>query len=136
MNAKPIVTVLAGLGLLLLGLSTTPALQDSRGDRLDLLEQDLAQTKAQVQELAGEVQKANHLLEETVAYLNQQAAGGRDLKAQLSAVEEAGFTAGQNWRSRELLLEGIRAWIDNQQKDLPGEKKKAGAKAAAAPGGN
>ena len=124
MDAKKIVTG-AALVVCFSALWATPtrgAQDDGRVDRLTALEQRVAATQAQVDSLAGELAEVRGLVDQTVSYLESQADAGTALEKKLGEVEANGFTAGQNYRSRELLLEGLRGWIAGQQKGLPGAK--------------
>jgi hypothetical protein len=80
-------------------------------------------------ETALETERAAHadtraLLELTLDYLDAQAKGAGALMLTLDAAEQAGFTAGINFRSREILLEGWRAYWGGQQQGLPERKPK------------
>lgn len=80
--------------------------------RVAALEAALAQEKARHQE-------TRRLLEETLAYLGRQAQASEAMLATLTASEEAGFTAGINFQSREILLRGWRDFHGTLQTDVP-----------------
>ena len=96
--------------------------------RVAQLEEELAAEKNRSQETRA-------LLEQTVAYLNNQATGAQTLLGVLDQSEQLGFTAGINFQSREALLAGLRAYWGEKQKGLPKlpEPPAAKGKAAAAP---
>lgn len=104
--------------------------QDPEGgqDPIEALQEELAEVKA-------ELASTRALLDETVLYLNEQAKGARDLLAVYQSAEEAGFTAGINYQSREILLAGWRKQVAAQQKGLPGAAPAPVAPAADAPRG-
>jgi hypothetical protein len=84
-------------------------------------------------ELAAEKKKnedTRTLVEQTVRYLESQ---GHSAKAVLTVLDESereGFTPGINFRSREILLAGLRAYWTGAQQGLP-KAPAAGAPAAA-----
>ncbi|MEW6072578.1 MAG: hypothetical protein AB1726_08305 [Planctomycetota bacterium] len=98
--------------------------------RVTSLEKELALTR---KELAA----ARALVDETVSYLGAQAEGARAMLAALDAAEEAGFTAGINFRSREILLAGLRSRWGAMATGLPKPPKAEPPPAAgpAAPAG-
>jgi len=63
------------------------------------------------------------LLDQTVKYLQDQAAGAKEMMSALDASEAAGFTAGINYHSREILLSAWRQVWGAAGKGVPGEKK-------------
>jgi hypothetical protein len=94
------------------GLATGHALQDDGGAdaaleaRFGALEARLAQTEA---------------------YLQAQAKAAEALSAKLKEAEEAGFTSGINFRSREILVGAWRAQIKATTSGVPGAKTAAPA---------
>lgn len=134
MKFQPSLIPFALATLLVVGAATprsaaTPQSPQSTelADRVTALEKKVEDAQTQVRDLAGQVAEARGLVDETVKYLEDQAAGARKLRGDLQAVEDGGFAVGQNWKSRQDLLDGLRAWIDGQQKGLPGKAKKATA---------
>ena len=59
------------------------------------------------------------LLDETVSHLHRQSEGAGYLRDALSESEEKGFTFGINPESREVMLAGLRSFIDAVQQELP-----------------
>lgn len=59
------------------------------------------------------------LLEQTQAYLEKQSKAAQALLATLDVVEQQGFAFGENWRSRETLLAGMRAYWGDALTGLP-----------------
>ena len=98
-------------------------------DKVAELEKKHSDTQTQVQDLAGQVAEGRALIDQTVQYLEAQASSAMKLRSDLQVVEDGGFAVGQNWQSREDLLKGLRAYVDSQQKGLPGKAKKATADA-------
>lgn len=94
-------------------------LQSSADTKLEALQKDLAETKARVEQLAGELKETRGLLEATHAYLDAQTKAARSMADTLDASEKAGFTAGINPDSRQLLLRGWREQLGQLQQNLP-----------------
>lgn len=63
------------------------------------------------------------LLDQTIEYVRAQAQTAEKMMGVLDAAEAAGFTAGINFHSRELLLGGFRDVWSSAQKDVPGGKQ-------------
>ena len=84
--------------------------------RVDALE-------AEVVALKQQVATATALVEESARYLAGAKARSEALLTTFDAVEKAGFTAGINFHSRELLLAGMRAYAADEAKGLPGAKQ-------------
>ena len=93
--------------------------KDDGAKRMDLLESDLISTRKRCEGLAGELSETKATLAKVVRYLDAQAAGAAALHEALAASEAAGFTAGINPNSREILLAGWREQLSTQQKDVP-----------------
>lgn len=105
----------AGLALPSVG---APALQEQEAldGRVAALEVALAkEQKAHAETRA--------LLDQTIEYVRTQAQTAEKMMAVLDAAEAAGFTAGINFRSREILLGGFRDVWSTAQKDVPGGKQ-------------
>jgi len=73
--------------------------------------------EARVATLEGELalEKRRHeetrvLLEQTLAYLEKQSQAAQVLLGALDESEREGFAVGENWRSRQILLTGLRAY--------------------------
>lgn len=97
-----------------------------------------APLEARVAALEGALgaEKARHdetraLLEATLAYLDRQAKGADSMLATLDASEQAGFTSGINFNSREILLRGFRDFWGGVRSDVP--RSKPARKPAPAP---
>ena len=54
------------------------------------------------------------LLEQTLAYLDKQAKAAEAQLVVLDEAEKQGFAVGENWKSRETLLAGMRAQLKGQ----------------------
>jgi len=92
--------------------------------------------EARVAALEGElasVKKSNEetqaLLAQTLTYLDKQTKAAQTLLAALDEVEKQGFAVGENWRSRETLLAGMRAYWSGVGNGLPKPPSAAAAPA-------
>lgn len=89
-----------------------PPEQDELEKRVAVLEDELATLKdARMQEKA--------LLEQMVTYLEAQSQEAAKMLATIDETEQLGFTAGINFRSREVLLAGMRGYWTEVQKGVP-----------------
>ena len=82
--------------------------------------------EARVAALEGELaaEKKRHdetraLLEQTLTYLEKQTRATQALLGVLDESEQQGFAVGENWRSRQTLLAGLRAYWNEQQAGVP-----------------
>lgn len=89
--------------------------------RVEALERVVAEQGRRLDLVAAESAGQRGDLEQTVDYLRRQAGQAEDLLRTLDESEDAGFTAGINPRSRELLLAGFRAAASEAQVGLPGD---------------
>lgn len=80
--------------------------------RLALLEEELATLKRQNEE-------THALLEKTVVYLEKQSKAAQTLLTALDEAEKQGFAVGENWRSRQTLLAGLRSYWSGAEAGLP-----------------
>jgi hypothetical protein len=103
-------------GTLLVGATALTHAQDQKAG----LEQEVQALRQEVDTLRRDLDETHALLEESLVYLDRQSQAAASMSQVLNASEEAGFTFGINPRSRELLLEGWRAALAEQQKGLPG----------------
>lgn len=83
--------------------------------RVDGLATELATTRT-------ELSAAQLRLAEIETYLQKQAASVQALGTAADASEEAGFTAGINPKSREILLDALRAQAKAAEAAVPGAK--------------
>lgn len=105
---------LIGLGLVvaLAGAATSGAQGPDLEARVAALESELNASAARTVELT---ERADRL----ESFVQEISKSSEALAATLTASEEAGFTAGINPRSRELLLEGWRAHLATLRAGLP-----------------
>ena len=97
-----------------------PAVQAAQGQaqgqamdgRVATLESDLATTRQQLEELRAQ-------LDQTLAYLDKQSKAAQKLTTALDEAEQQGFAVGENWKSRQTLLAGMRAFCGDAQTGLP-----------------
>lgn len=82
--------------------------------------------EARVAALEGELaaEKKRHdetrtLVEQSVAYLEKQTKAAQALLGVLDECEQQGFAVGENWRSRQTLLVGLRSYWNDQQAGVP-----------------
>jgi len=80
--------------------------------RVATLETDLAAMRAKLDETHAQ-------LEQTLAYLEKQSKAAERLVAALDEAEQQGFAVGENWKSRQTLLAGMRAYCGDQQNGVP-----------------
>lgn len=103
-----------------------PAKQGSAQD----VEARLAALEAKVAGFEKKNEETVKLVEQTVAYLEKQGKSAQTLAGVLDVVQEQGFAVGENWKSRETLLAGLRAYLADNQAGVP---KLPAAPAAAKP---
>lgn len=99
-------------------------------ERVDRLERSLAQARDLADKAQRELSKQSALLDQVVAYLGAQAKAADELTKTLDRSEAEGFTYGINPRSREILLTGWRAHLQQAQASLPGAKAAGSAEGA------
>lgn len=99
-------------------------------ERVAQLEKDLTLANARLIALSKDLESTRAALDQTLAYLGAQSKSAQAMEDVLAEAEAQGFAMGENFRSRQILLEGWRAQLDAQQQGLP---KAAGAAAPAAP---
>ena len=96
------------------------AAPQSDGEKIAILEKDLRSTRERAEGLAKDLKETRDLLNGVVHYLQAQAVAAQNVGARLDESEAAGFTAGINPRSREILMAAWREQIAETQKILPG----------------
>lgn len=84
------------------------AQQDALESRVSSLETELAAERRRHEETRA-------LLDQTLAYLEKQSQAAQALLLVLDESEQQGFAVGENWRSRQTLLAGMRAYWGDQQ---------------------
>ncbi len=89
-----------------------PAQGQALEARVSTLETDLAAERRRHDETRA-------LLEQAVGYLDKQSKAAQALLTVLDESESQGFAVGENWRSRETLLAGLRAFWGGAQSGLP-----------------
>jgi len=80
--------------------------------RVATLESELATEKRRGEEMRA-------LLEQTLLYLDKQTKAAQAILPVLDESEQQGFAAGDNWRSRQTLLAGMRAYWGAVQSGAP-----------------
>jgi len=115
-----------GTGLLLLTLSASPwrtsaAAQEPAGQdpAAQSVDERLALLETKVASFEKKNEETVKLVEQTVAYLEKQGKSAKTLAEALDVVQEQGFAVGENWKSRETLLAGLRAYLADGQADVP-----------------
>jgi len=125
-------------GLLLLTLAATagrPAASAQEPAKQGAPAQDvearLTALEAKVAGLEKKQEESVKLVEQTVTFLEKQGKSSQTLAGVLDVCQEQGFAVGENWKSRETLLTGLRAYLADGQAGLP--KMPAPAKPATQP---
>jgi len=93
--------------------------KDDSAKKIAALESDLVSTRMRCEALATDVSETKATLARIVRYLDAQASSAASLAGALDESEKAGFTAGINPNSREILLAGWRAQLSTAQRDVP-----------------
>jgi uncharacterized coiled-coil protein SlyX len=121
---RHITAILVGAAALAgLAFSGSPTPQQTLEERVQALETQVADQRAQTERLASELAETHDLVERTVRYLQDQAKSASKMSGTLDASEQAGFTYGINPESRTLLLAGWRDQLAELQKGLPSLEK-------------
>lgn len=116
----------AVLGLAAIAALAGPPQQANAAQEAEASSDDrVLHLEARVEALELELTATRSLLDEAVSYLQAQGQAARRLSSSLDAAEAAGFTAGINYRSRELLLDGWRNSLQATQTRLPGSPSQA-----------
>jgi hypothetical protein len=108
-------TLIASAIGLAAGLAAPTQQDGDLATRVDGLATQLAVTRT-------ELTAAQARLGEVETYLQKQAASVQALGAAAQASDEAGFTAGINPKSREILLDALRAQAKAAEASVPGGK--------------
>lgn len=119
---KTLLTLATGLILLTLGTGSwrsASAAQDPAQKPGQDLEARLAALEGKLATLEKKNEETRLLVEETVKYLEKHGKAAQTLTSALDQSKEQGFTVGENWKSRETLLEGLRAYLAEGQNGLP-----------------
>ena len=104
--------------LIFVFLRTVPA-QGAQSAAAQGLEARVAALESELQTQKRREDETRALLDQTLAYLEAQAKASQTLLATLNEVEQQGFAVGENWRSRQTLLAGFRAYWGGAQTGLP-----------------
>lgn len=102
---------------------------DAPKTQLDELSENLAKTQLEVEQLRAALVDMQAEQEQLVSWAISQAKAAAVMQSTLNASEKAGFTAGINPGSRELLLSGWRDRLSAAQSGVPepkGPKKRLG----------
>ena len=114
---KKLLTLVAIGVLVSVGMSSSPSVT-ARSPQAAAPQELEARVAALEGELA--IEKKRHdetrvVLEQTLAYLEKQSRAAQTLLAVLDESEREGFAVGENWRSRQVLLMGMRAYWGEEQ---------------------
>jgi hypothetical protein len=129
MKILPIATLCLFVQPLFTPVQEPARAQSDLEKRVAALEEELAALKAARTQDAG-------FAEETIAYLEAQSQSAAKMLAVLDESEQLGFTAGINFRSREVLFAGLRSYWAEAQKGVPKAPKTKAAAAPPAPRGS
>ena len=118
---KTLLTLGAGLFLVTLGAGPwrTAAAQDPVAKEPAGLEERVAALETKLAGFEKQNEETRKLVEDTVRYLEQSGKAALSLHGVLDQVQEQGFAVGENWKSRETLLTGLRAYLAQNQTNLP-----------------
>jgi hypothetical protein len=112
-----------GSGLLLVTLGAgswrSAAAQEVAQDAAPGVDARLAALEAKVATLEKKNEESRLLVEQTVVWLEKHGKAAQTLNGVLDQAQEQGFAVGENWKSRETLLIGLRAYLATSQSDLP-----------------
>ncbi len=120
----PALALLALLALTTLGVSqepegnTPPAPTPDLEERVARIEKELAETREELARVAERAERAE-------AFAQSLARAAKRMASTLDASEKAGFTAGINFRSREILLAGWREWLSEIERGARAPKPEA-----------
>lgn len=95
--------------------------------RVELLEQQLAEARTEVDGLKDALTQNTQSLDQLTRWVEAQSKSAAAMASTLDSAEAQGFTAGINFESRETLLAGWRKALAETQKGLGGEKAKGAA---------
>lgn len=120
-------TMQTTVGVILLALAVGAGVAFSQGEepkddpakKIEVLETDLVVMRERNDALGAELATTKATLARVVSYLEAQASSAAALAEVLDQSEQAGFTAGINPRSREVLLGGWREHLATLQADVP-----------------
>ena len=98
---------------------------DKQKSRQEVVEEDVAALRLDLEKLQASFVELQSQHDQLVSWAQEQSRAAAAMEATLAASESAGFTAGINPRSRELLLQGWRANLSSLQKGVPATKKGA-----------
>jgi hypothetical protein len=111
--------------------------QNPADHKIEILEKDIAATRARTEEVAAQLAETRALLDATLRFLADQAASAKKMSQTLDDSEQAGFTFGINPDSRKILLKGWRDELAAAQKNVPSAPpSKPASKDAKSAGGN
>jgi uncharacterized coiled-coil protein SlyX len=124
---KTLLTLAAGLVLVTLGTGNWRAAAAAQEPHKPVPQEGaeqgsearLAALEAKLAALEKKNDETRKLVEETVTYLEKHGKAAQTLTTALDQCKEQGFAVGENWKSRETLLEGLRAYLAEGQAGLP-----------------
>ena len=119
---KTLLTLGAGLLLVSFGAGswrTSAAQEPAKQDPAAGVDARLAVLETKVAALEKKDEERQKLVEETVTYLEKHGKAAQTLNGVLDQAQEQGFAVGENWKSRETLLAGLRAYLAEGQGELP-----------------
>jgi hypothetical protein len=116
---KTLLTLGTGLVLLTLGTGSWRAASAAQDPAAQGLDARVAALEGKLGALEKKNDETRLLVEETVTYLEKHGKAALTLTGALDQSKEEGFAVGENWKSRETLLEGLRAYLAEGQTGLP-----------------
>ena len=127
----PAASFLLFTSLVVLALRASAPAQAAQGGAPQDLEARVAVLEESLQAEKKRHDETRVLLEQTLSYLDKQGRAAQTLLTTLDEVEQQGFAVGENWRSRQTLLAGLRSFWGEAQGGMPKLPVPAPAKPAA-----
>jgi outer membrane murein-binding lipoprotein Lpp len=104
-------------------LAVTALSKDAEAPQPSRLEEKVRTLEDKVLKLRTELKATRTVQAKLLRYLDGQAKAAEGLAKALDESEKAGFTYGQNFKSREILLSGFRKRIAAVRQGLPAAPK-------------
>ncbi len=110
----------------LTGSAQTSQAEQDLEQRVEALEKQLEQARAESDGLASALAENSEALDQLKRWAEGQAKAAASMARTLDSAEQQGFTVGINFKSRETLLAGWRSTLNQAQQGLGKERAGAG----------